>query len=136
LLFTNDVRFGDAMTDPAHHVPKRYRVTLDQPPLPDHKLLWERGMTLDDGTQLLPAKVRHERPETPEIELTVVEGKNRQIRRMVEQTGYRVITLVRCGIGSLELGNLKEGEVRPLTVHERTMLLRGVPHHRGKGEGA
>jgi 23S rRNA pseudouridine2605 synthase len=123
LLFTNDVRFGDAMTDPSHHVPKRYLVTLDAPPQAEHLALWKRGMTLDDGARLLPAHVRHDGPDPLQLSVTIVEGKNRQVRRMMEETGYSVVSLVRSGIGSLEIGSLKEGDVRPLTMEERRSLL-------------
>jgi 23S rRNA pseudouridine2605 synthase len=123
LLFTNDVRFGDAMTDPLQHVPKEYRVTLDQPPRREDLELWRTGMMLEDGTQLLPARVKTVHEGSAGIVLTIVEGKNRQVRRMVEERGYRVVSLERTGIGSLRLGAMNVGDVRPLTFNEKQDLL-------------
>jgi 23S rRNA pseudouridine2605 synthase len=122
LLLTNDVRFGNALTDPLHHVPKRYRVTLQHPPHPEHIMLWREGMLLRDGTRLLPALIDFVSTCESELIVTIVEGKNRQIRRMMEETGNKVIALLRCGIGPVDLGTLKEGEVRPLSEQEYHLL--------------
>jgi 23S rRNA pseudouridine2605 synthase len=123
LLFTNDVRFGDRLTDPSHHVPKRYLVTVAQPPPPEQIALWRRGMKLEDGTKLLPAHLESCHGEPLQFMLSIAEGKNRQIRRMMEESGCALIALSRRSIGSLELGNLPVGQVRLLTADERRDLL-------------
>ena len=58
------------------------------------------------------------------IQITIHEGKNRQVRKMFETLGYRVVALRRIKIGELELGNLKEGRWRHLTAHEINCLLK------------
>jgi 23S rRNA pseudouridine2605 synthase len=123
LLFSNDVRFGDRLTDPSHHVPKRYLVTLAQPPHPERVALWRRGMKLKDGTQLLPALVEPSRSDPCQFLLSITEGKNRQIRRMMEESGCALRALSRRSIGSLELGDLPVGQVRLLSRKERCELL-------------
>lgn len=134
LLFSNDVRFGDCLTDPSHHVPKRYMVTVAEPPRPEQIAVWRRGMKLGDGTQLLPAHVEPCRGAPCCLLLSITEGKNRQIRRMMEESGCAVVALSRRSIGSLELGDLPVGQVRLLTADERCDLL-GVAQspveHRG-----
>lgn len=135
LLFTNDVRFGDLLTDPTRHIPKRYRVVLGGIPDPVHIALWQEGMTLEDGTQLLPAGVDQDREDGRRMVLTITEGRNRQIRRMMEESGYVVVSLMRFAIGSLSLGELPEGGVRTLTAEECRRLLDpagGVAGRKGK----
>ena len=123
LLFTNDVRFGDRLTDPSHHVPKRYLVTVADPLHPEQIARWSRGMKLQDGTQLLPAHVESCHGEPRQFMLSITEGKNRQIRRMMEESGCVIIGLSRRSIGSLELGDLPAGQARLLTADERRELL-------------
>ena len=85
------------------------------------------GVELDDG-KTLPAKVKQLRSNTPgkqsttSFELVITEGRNRQIRRMCEMLGYSVITLVRTGIGALQLGKMTPGTWRYLTVEEINAL--------------
>ncbi len=123
LLLTNDVRFGDRLTDPSHHVPKRYLVTVAEPVHPDLIALWGRGMKLEDGTQLLPAHVESSPGEPRQFMLSITEGKNRQIRRMMKESGCAIIALARRSIGTVDLGNLPVGKVRMLTADERRDLL-------------
>ena len=122
LLLTNDTRFGETITSPAGKVPKTYRVLLDRPLELKDRTQMEQGMTLPDGTTLQPVAVHQERDAT-EFHMTLHEGKNRQIRKMCEALGYRVMTLHRGSIGGMNLGDLKPGEVRQLGDGEVKRLL-------------
>ncbi|MGA2622405.1 MAG: pseudouridine synthase [Bacteroidota bacterium] len=126
LLFTNDHRLGERLTNPRSNVPKSYRVILDKPFSPRHREIFEKGMTLD-GEHLRPAEVS----QSPGLqkgagghgmELTIFEGKNRQVRRMCEALGYKVLCLTRTKIGRYELTGLKPGDWRRLTPHEVELL--------------
>lgn len=122
LLFTNDTAFGEALMNPESHVPKVYRVDLDRPLANEDVRRLESGLRLDDGTRLRPAKVAPASGAEGAFELTIHEGKNRQVRRMCESLGYEVRGLHRLSIGSLQLGTLAEGKTRAITRTERDAL--------------
>ncbi|MER3523768.1 MAG: hypothetical protein C4326_06775 [Ignavibacteria bacterium] len=88
----------------------------------DDRRALETAMTLDDGTVLKPVVVRRLAGHNPRYEMTMIEGKNRQIRRMFEHLGYTVRALKRVRMGPIRLGDLKEGEFRALTEEERALL--------------
>ena len=123
LLFTNDTRFGEAVTNPSTHIPKTYHVLAEPPVSEGHLQVFRTGMVLA-GERLRPAAAGRRGPDGG-IDITITEGKNRQVRRMLETFGYRVLTLVRTRIGSLGLGGLKEGEWRYLSTSEAEHLLAG-----------
>jgi 23S rRNA pseudouridine2605 synthase len=130
LLFTNDSDLADRITDPQHHLPKTYVVSTRKA-LEDAELeRLARGVELDDGPTR-PAEVRRLASDgkRERTELTLREGRNRQVRRMLEALGHKVVALERVSIGPVRLGALGPGESRPLT---RTELagLRG-PSERG-----
>ena len=105
---------------PRHHVSKRYRVTV-RPDITDEQLVTlSEGVTLDDGTTTLPADVRIiDRQEgRVVVDITLYEGKNRQIRRMCETVGLEVARLKRVAIGPIRLGMLKVGTWRYLSKEE------------------
>lgn len=122
LLFTNDVRFGETVTSPLHHVPKTYQLSLDVPLAAHHADLWRRGMVLADGTRLRPVLVSPSDSVPQEVSITLSEGKNRQVRRMAEELGYTVVRLVRTAIGEVTLNGLVPGAVRQLTEQEYRSL--------------
>lgn len=124
LLLANDTRFGNRMTDPKYKVPKTYVVDLDKPLAEDDCGRLHSPMRLRDGTDLQPAKLKIDPVRNSRLELTITEGKYRQIRRMFQELGYSVVALKRIRIGPIELGNLKEGELRALTDKERQALSR------------
>ena len=124
LLLTNDTAFGEAVTSPERKVEKGYQVLLDHPLEDQDRRSMEAGMTLSDGTVLSGAIVRQV-SGTAEYEISIREGKNRQIRRMCETLGYEVLRLHRVSIGIICLGDLKEGSSRNLTSAERASIL----HH-------
>jgi 23S rRNA pseudouridine2605 synthase len=111
ILLTNDGDLANRLTHPRYEVPRAYRVRLRRPPGDDDLRRLRRGVNLDDGPTA-PAKVRRVSPRV--IELTIREGRNRQVRRMAEAIGNEVVSLQRIRFASLELGGLGEGESRRL----------------------
>jgi pseudouridine synthase len=123
LLMTNDTRFAERVTNPGSHVPKTYVVEASSA-LSDGQLQRLRvGIELSDGPTR-PAVVRRlgESPTGTGFEITLTEGRNRQVRRMVEALGARVATLVRVRVGSVHLGRLPIGKWRLLTRAEVASL--------------
>jgi 23S rRNA pseudouridine2605 synthase len=119
LLLTNDGELANRLTHPRYEVPKRYRVELRRPPGDGQLRRLAEGVELDDGPTA-PAGVR--RLGERLVEVTIREGRNRQLRRMAEAVGNEVVALRRVAFGPIELDELKEGESRPLTPDELTAL--------------
>lgn len=116
LLLTNDGELADRLTHPRYGVEKTYRVTVEPPAVPERALrALRKGVELDDGTTY-PARVRRAGPGV--LEITIHEGRKRQVRRMIETVGHRVTALERVAFGPLRLGGLAEGESRRLTAAE------------------
>jgi 23S rRNA pseudouridine2605 synthase len=112
ILLTNDGELANRLTHPRFEVPKTYRAVVGGPPVTDRTLRRLReGLELDDGPTA-PARVRRLEPRT--LELTIHEGRNRQVRRMCEAVGHPVISLQRTAFGPLQLGTLGPGEWRLL----------------------
>jgi 23S rRNA pseudouridine2605 synthase len=111
LLMTNDTKFGESLTNPLSKIPKTYQVKVNFHPSQEQVKLLESGMILKNGDRTLPAQVRviRETEKCAHLDLTIVEGKNRQVRRMIESLGGSVLKLVRTRIGNLSLGNLQVG---------------------------
>jgi 23S rRNA pseudouridine2605 synthase len=123
LLLTNDGELANRLTHPRYEVPKTYRATL-RSPIADRDLERLRsGVELDDGPTA-PTEVK--RLGNREIEITLREGRNRQVRRMVEALGNRVVALRRVRFGPLELGGLEEGQARRLSKDEIDQLRRAA----------
>ena len=116
LLFTNDTQWANAITDPASHVTKTYHVQIDCVPEGVMLSALRAGVQEPDGERLAAARVdvlrTGERNAWLSIELD--EGKNRQIRRMLDALDVSVLRLVRVAIGSLALGALAKGAWRDL----------------------
>jgi 23S rRNA pseudouridine2605 synthase len=125
LILTNDGSLTYQLTHPKFEHEKEYLVQIEGTLQPKEKQNLERGVRLDDGitAQALIKEVRLALPYN--YSLTIHEGKKRQIRRMFAHLGYRVLALKRIRMGSLTLSNLKEGQVRQLTVREVKSLLNG-----------
>lgn len=124
LLLTNDGEFANLMTHPSHGVSKLYRVTVRPHATEEQLIQLTDGVVLDDGTKTLPSiiKVVADETERTVMEITIREGKNRQIRRMCEAVGLDVIRLRRSALGALKLGMLQPGEHRELTPSELAAL--------------
>jgi 23S rRNA pseudouridine2605 synthase len=130
LLATNDGDFADALLHPKRAVPKTYIVKVDGVMDTRHLQSWGQGVELEDG-KTLPAKVsllRHEDGKTW-LELTIKEGRNQQIRRMGEATGFPVMRLARSSFAGVTSEGIRPGTWRPLTTAELTTLRKeyGVP---------
>ena len=119
LVMTNDAALAERLTSPDHAVPKTYLVKSSMH-LDDAQLgLLRAGLVLRDGPTR-PARVERlrERGGRTVFEITITEGRNRQVRRMVEALGAKVLKLVRVAIGPLRIGTLPIGGWRELTREE------------------
>ncbi len=123
LLFTNDPAWAARITDPDRGPPKTYHVQVDH--LPDVALLasLEHGITLH-GERLAVKSARQLRmgEKNAWLEIVLEEGRNRQIRRLLEAFDVAVLRLVRVAIGPLALGELAKGQWRMLTAEEMAAL--------------
>ena len=125
LLFTNDGEFANNMTHPSKHVIKIYRVTI-RPDITDEQVAQMMAGILIDGKKTLPAdvKVLQKYDDRTVLEVTLCEGRNRQIRKMCEALGLEVARLKRTAIGPVKLGMLQQGKWRDLTPQEVASLKR------------
>ena len=123
LLLTNDTQFAERLTNPDHHIPKTYHVKCATLLTDEQIERLRRGVELSDGPTR-PAKVRRVRDSARHsfIEITITEGRNRQVRRMLEAVDSKVLKLVRTTIGPLGIGDLPIGKWRPLTPAELALL--------------
>lgn len=121
LLFTNDSEWAARITDPATHLPKTYHVQIDQPA---NARLLDRIRACFDGMWVSPQKLEILRvgEKNSWLEVVLTEGRNRQIRRMLDLVDVGVLRLVRVGIGPLTFGDLPKGATRPLQRAEIAAL--------------
>ncbi|HWF10949.1 MAG TPA: pseudouridine synthase [Bryobacteraceae bacterium] len=131
LILTNDTQFAERLTNPDHKIPKTYLVKCST--LVDDEVLdrLRGGVELSDGPTR-PAEVRRVRDSGrhSHIEIRIMEGRNRQVRRMIEAVGSNVMKLVRTAIGGIQIGALKIGEWRALDAREIESLS-GSPRRSG-----
>lgn len=123
LIMTNDGEFANLLTHPKHVVNKTYIARIDKP-LDENQLdRLRKGIDLD-GALTAPSKAENiKRPQKGfEVKITIHEGKNRQVRRMLDAVGANVMSLKRISVGSLTLGNLPEGKWRRLSDAEINKL--------------
>jgi 23S rRNA pseudouridine2605 synthase len=120
ILLTNDGELANQLMHPRYEVPRRYVAKVHGGFVKNRALERLReGVELDDG-KTAPAEVRQVRPGV--LELTIREGRKRQVKRMCEAVGHRVLSLRRVAFGPLELGRLPEGQARQLTPRELRAL--------------
>jgi 23S rRNA pseudouridine2605 synthase len=116
ILLTDDGELAHRLTHPSFEVPKTYRATLAEGPVTDRAVRTLRaGVRLEDGLTA-PARVRRLGPR--ELEITIHEGRNRQVRRMLDAVGFPARSLQRTAFGPLRLGRLAPGESRRLSADE------------------
>ena len=123
ILMTDDGELTNRLTHPRHEIPKLYHVTV-KGPVNEDTLSRLRAPFVLDGYCTLPVQVEvigNEGNDT-RLRFSLYEGRNRQIRRMCEEVGLRILRLTRVAIGELKLGNLKEGTYRHLTAAEVAYL--------------
>lgn len=133
LLLTNDGEFAHAVLHPAKRISKTYLVKVKGVLKEEELEKLRRGIRLD-RTVTAPAKVKQVRKTENNswIEITIYEGKKRQIRRMLERVGHQVIRLIRIRINGLEMGGVKPGTYRHLSAEEMKEITREL----GTGEEA
>lgn len=122
IILTNDGNFANMLMHPKYHLPKTYHVTVKGLVTKmDVKHLSE-GVTLDDGIKTLPATVKITNQDIPNertsLDITITEGRNRQIRRMMETLGYEVSKLHRTQYGCVRDDQMPVGSYRRLKPHE------------------
>lgn len=124
LLFTNDGELAHAVTHPRTHIPKVYSVKVKGLPSDEKIARLRRGVVIN-GRRTLPARVEVARvlKSSTLLCITLVEGRQNQIKRMFEKIGHPVISITRTAIGPLRLGHLARGQMRVLTDEERKKLL-------------
>lgn len=151
LLLTNDAHILHRLTTPRFRHPRTYLVQVEGVP-PDEALAHLRRGVRIEGRTTLPADVRRLAAEpalppravpirhrktvpTTWLEVTLTEGKNRQVRKMAAAVGHPVLRLVRTAIGPLGIGSLAPGEWRPLGAEERSALFAAAGPRPGRGAG-
>ncbi len=123
LLLTNDGKLVNQLTHPKHHIGKTYELVFAIPPSPRDLKTLQVGVVLEDGkTQKAIVKV----VSKTKIELTIFEGRNRQIRRMCTTLGLPLKHLHRIKVGQLSMGHLAPGKYRQLTAKEIEKLYLGT----------
>lgn len=125
LLFTNDGEFANMMMHPSMHVSKTYRVTVREKVNENQLTALASGIMID-GRKTLPAdiKVLLTEPDRTVMQIVLREGRNRQIRKMCEESGLTVIRLKRTSFGTVKLGMLQQGKWRELEKEEVASLKR------------
>lgn len=125
LLFTNDTELGERLTNSDYAVPKTYEVKA-RGILDETKIIeLQSGVLLDDGYKTKPCQceiIKFSSTSTW-LKMIIVEGKNRQIRRMMESIGSEVLALKRTAVGKLTIGDLRSGACRRLTKDEVVALI-------------
>ena len=125
LLLTNDGDFSYHLTHPKHEVSKTYIAEVAGRPTDEEMRLFMKGVYID-GKKTYPAKIRivKEMKKNSIVEIIIHEGRNRQVKKMCEEIGHKVVSLQRAAIGSLTVEGLKEGSWRHLTPKEIEKLMR------------
>ena len=123
LLLTNDGELANKLIHPRYGVEKVYHALVKGRVLDESLRKLRRGVMLEDGMSA-PAKaqVLHHRPNVTELQLTLCEGKKREVKRLCEAVGHRVVTLKRIKFGTLDVDGMKAGGWRYLTAEEIKQL--------------
>ncbi|MEH7075649.1 23S rRNA pseudouridine(2605) synthase RluB [Neobacillus drentensis] len=125
LVLTNDGEFANLLMHPKNEIDKVYVAKIKGIPLKENLRKLERGIRLEDG-KTAPARVKllsaDNKKQSAIVEITIHEGRNRQVRRMFEAIGHDVLKLKRERYGFLTLGGLRTGDARELTPHEVKQL--------------
>jgi len=126
LLLTNDTEFAGFVTSPESHVPKTYLVKASGLVSDEIIAGLNAGVEMRRGDFAKPSSVRRveDRGKYTWLEVVLTEGKNREVRRMIEAVGFKVLKLVRTRLGALTLAGLEVGKWRALTAAELNALRR------------
>lgn len=141
LLLSDEGPLNDQLLDPRHGHPRRYWVQVENLPTPKALAQLEAGVTIGDyTTQPCKAELLDPQPDLPPrdppirvresvpdcwIAMELIEGKNRQVRRMTAAVGHPTLRLIRMKIGDFELGTLAPGAWRELSIDDRKLVLAG-----------
>ncbi len=120
IIITNDGHFANSVIHPSKRVPKEYVVKVDKEVLHEHLVAISDGMWIE-GVYVKPHSVTKVRRGT--IKIVLCDGRNREVRRLVEKAGLETVELTRIRIGGLVLGQMPEGHFRELSLRERELLL-------------
>ena len=127
MLLTNDGELANRVMHPRYGVEKEYLVEVEGEPTERTARALERGVDLEDGVaRAVSARVVDRRPGRGALRVVMVEGRKREVRRMLEALGFPVRRLVRLRVGPVRLGRLRPGQVRPLTPGEVRALYRAA----------
>lgn len=132
LLLTNDGALAEQLTHPRHTIPKIYHVTVRGKVLPEQLKALNSSMVID-GYRIKPVKtviLPSDNPRTSTLEMTLFEGRNRQIRKMCDRVSLKINRLTRVAIGDIKLGSLAPGRWRRLTARE-IQYLSGEDNRKG-----
>lgn len=126
LLLTNDTEFGHSVMSPESQVPKTYLAKINALVTDEAIAQLARGVEMKRGDWARPQRVRRleDRGKYTWLEIVLTEGKNREVRRMIEALGFKVLKLVRTRIGPLTLEGLEVGKWRALSEREIAALQR------------
>jgi 23S rRNA pseudouridine2605 synthase len=131
LLLTNDTDFAEQVMNPDYKLPKTYLVKTASRLGDEQMEQLRRGVVLKDGpTRPATVEVQRQTPKYTFLEMTITEGRNRQVRRMIEAVGSKVLKLVRTAIGPIRIGDLPIGKWRELTPAELRTLRVSVTEFR------
>lgn len=133
IIITNDGDFANMIMHPAFHIPKVYNLTINGLLKPTDISMLKEGITLDDGYKTMAARVKitekDREKQQSSFDLTILEGRNHQVKRMMEALGYKVRRLHRKQIAFLMCSDLRQGEYRKLKPYEikrlQTLALKG-----------
>ena len=130
LLMTDDGAFINLLTHPSGRVGKLYRVTVNPRATEEQIIQMSSGVVLDDGVKTQPCVIHVvvDEPGRTVLEITLHEGRNRQIRRMCSAVGLQVVRLRRTAEGPVKLGMLQPGEYRELKKSEINALRNAAQH--------
>lgn len=125
IILTNDGDFSYKLTHPKHEISKTYIAEVEGVPTVEEMRTFAKGVYID-GRKTYPAKIRivKETKKNSIVEIIIHEGRNRQVKKMCEEIGHKVISLHRQAIGKITIDNVKEGSFRYLTDKEIEMLKR------------
>ena len=128
LLLTNDGEFANQIMHPASHIAKVYRVTVHSDVTDEQAAELSAGVKIGENVTTLPSTVLilDKQPGRVVMQITIYEGKNRQIRRMCEAVGLEVVRLKRLSIGPVKLGMLAPGKWRELKPSELIALRNAI----------
>lgn len=126
LIITNDGDYAHRVLHPSYNIVKTYIAKLDGNPTDDQLAKLKRGFTIVGGRVKAVDVKRMDKKKSDKytwVQISIIEGKNQQVRKMFEKIGYSVKRLKRIAVGHLKLGSLKLGEIRELTPEEAKKAL-------------